>query len=77
MGWQDLGGRIRELRKKRGLTQKALAKLTDVSTIYIKKLEAGERTSPSLPTLARIAQALGATLEIELVERGTPRKRGG
>jgi transcriptional regulator with XRE-family HTH domain len=64
-----LGPRIRELREKRGLTREALAAKTGVSAVYIKKLEAGERMSPSLPALARIARALGATLQIELVER--------
>ena len=48
-----------------------------VSAVYLKKLEAGERTSPSLPALAAIAKALGATLRIELMERGSTRKRRG
>ena len=69
MSWEAFGERIRELRDKRGLTREALAEKTGVSAVYIKKLEAGERTSPSLHALARIARALGATLQIELVER--------
>jgi transcriptional regulator with XRE-family HTH domain len=77
MSWQAFGGRIRELRDKRGLTREALAEKTGVSAVYIKKLEAGERTSPSLPALASIARALGATLRIELVERAATRKRRG
>jgi len=77
MSWQAFGERIRELREKRGLTREALAEKTDVSAVYIKKLEAGERTSPSLPALASIARALGATLRIELVERASARKRRG
>ena len=76
MGWQAFGARIRELRDKRGLTREALAAKTGVSAIYIKKLEAGERTSPSLPALASIARALGATLHIDLVERRR-RPKGG
>ena len=75
MSWEAFGERIRELRVKRGLTREALGKETDVSAVYIKKLEAGERTSPSLPALARIARALGATLEIKIVERTGTRKR--
>ena len=75
MSWQAFGERIRELRQKRGLTREALAEKTGVSAVYIKKLEAGERTSPSLPALASIARALGATLQIELVERASARKR--
>jgi transcriptional regulator with XRE-family HTH domain len=68
-----VGQRVRELRERRRLTREALAEMAGVSAVYIKKLEAGERTSPSLPALARIARALGATLRIEMVER---RKRG-
>src|SRR5262245_37666756 len=75
MSWEAFGARIRELREKCGLSREALAKKTGVSAVYLKKLEAGERTSPSLPALARIAQALGATLRIELVERGATRNR--
>ncbi len=75
LSWQAFGERIRELRGKRGLTREALAEKTGVSAVYIKKLEAGERTSPSLPALASIAHALGATLRIELMERATARRR--
>jgi transcriptional regulator with XRE-family HTH domain len=77
MRWQAFGERIRELRDKRGLTREALSEKTGVSAVYIKKLEAGERTSPSLPALASIARALGATLEIKLVERAGARNRRG
>lgn len=77
MSWRALGERIRELREKRGLTRETLAGKTGVSAVYIKKLEAGERTSPSLPALASIARALGAMLEIKLVEHATTRKRRG
>jgi transcriptional regulator with XRE-family HTH domain len=75
MSWQEFGARIRELREKRGLTREALAEKTGVSAVYLKKLEAGERTSPSLPALAAIAKALDSTLRIELVERESTRKR--
>jgi HTH-type transcriptional regulator, competence development regulator len=77
MTGQAFGERIRELREKRGLTREALAEKTGVSAVYIKKLEAGERTSPSLLALASIARALDATLQIDLVERAATRKRRG
>src|SRR5215510_9811985 len=78
MSWEAFGARIRELREKRGLTREVLAEATGVSAVYIKKLEAGERTSPSLPALASIARALGATLQIELGEkRAMSRRRRG
>jgi len=58
---------IRQLRLKQGLTQAELAKRADLSWIYIAKLEGGDRISPSLPALDRIAHALGATLRIQLI----------
>jgi transcriptional regulator with XRE-family HTH domain len=64
----DLGDRIRELREAHGLTRDALARKVGVSAVYIKKLEAGERT-PTLPTLTLIARALGAAVRIELVDK--------
>lgn len=76
MGWPAFGERIRQLRERRGLTRAALAEKTGVSAVYLKKLEAGERTSPSLPALASIARALGVTLRIDLVERSR-RPKGG
>ena len=74
--WQQLGEQIRELRQWRRLTQADLAQEARLSLIYVKKLEAGDRRSPSFPALARIAQALDATLHVELVGR-TARRRGG
>ena len=63
-----LGERIRRLRQKRGLTQRALADAAGVSLVYLRKLEAGERTSPSFPVLERLARALGAAVRLELIE---------
>ena len=60
MAQESLGQQIRALRKKQELTRGALADRTGLSVIYIKKLERGERTSPSSETLERIARALGA-----------------
>ncbi len=73
--WQRLGGQIRTLREAGGLSRERLAEKTGLSAVYIKKLEAGERKSPSFPTLQRIAKALGATLIVKLVERRTRRRR--
>jgi len=50
-----------------------LAERTGLSTIYIRKLEAGERTSPSFVALERLAQVLNATLRVDLIER----RKGG
>jgi transcriptional regulator with XRE-family HTH domain len=63
-----LGEQIRRLRTREGLSQQALADRAGLSRIYIAKLEAGERISPSLPVLERIAKALGARVLVTLVK---------
>ena len=68
-----IGERIQSLREKRGLTQKALADAADISLVYVRKLEAGGRTSPSLPVLERLARALRATVRVDLIEH----RKGG
>ncbi len=67
MTWRRLGEQIRRLRIQRGLTQQTLADKAGLSRIYIAKLEAGERISPSLPVLERIAKAFGARVRVDLV----------
>ena len=62
MTLKNLGRRIKQARQQQKLTQTVLAKKTGLSRIYIAKLEAGERKSPSLPVLERIAKALGLSL---------------
>jgi len=66
---RTLSTQIRYLRDRRRMTQAELAKRAGLSWIYIAKLEAGDRVSPSLPVLERIARALGARLRVELVSR--------
>lgn len=56
-----LGARIKELRKRKGLTQEQLAEKVDLATRYISLIEVG-RSSPSLETIENIA----STLEVEL-----------
>ncbi len=67
MAWRQLGERIRQLRNRRGLTREALAEKSGLSVVYIRKLEAGERASPSFLALERIARALSATLRVDLL----------
>ena len=50
------------------MTQVTLAQKAAVSLIYVKKLEAGEFTSPSFPVLERIARALKVRLQVELID---------
>lgn len=52
-------------RRHRGVTLKALAKNTRLSVSALHRIETSE-VSPSLDTMAVIAQALGATVEAML-----------
>jgi DNA-binding XRE family transcriptional regulator len=68
--------KIADLRKRRGLTQAALAKRSGVSQPMIAQIESGKLNNLTLKTLARTARALGASLKIDLVPRSTSRRRG-
>ena len=59
--------RIRELRKKKGLSQEKLARLANVSFITVVKIESGESKHPTIQTMAGIAKALGISLD-ELIK---------
>ena len=56
-----LAVKIKQLRKKRGMTQEALARTAGVSLPYIGRLETG-RHDPRLSTLRKLAKALGVPL---------------
>lgn len=58
-----LGDKIRELRKKRGLTLDKLAELTGSSKSYIWELENKNPPRPSAEKLSKIAEQLGVTIE--------------
>ena len=66
-GQETVGGRIKRLRRSRGLSQKALAG-PGVSDSYIAHLEANRRT-PSLRALRHIASRLG--VDPEYLESGS------
>lgn len=54
----NLGGRIRELRKARGMSARALAERVGVHPQHVFAIERG-RFTPTIPTLEKIAGALG------------------
>ena len=58
---------IRRLRKGRKLTQTQLAKRARVTQGYVARLESEAALNPSLPTLRRLAKALGVKVT-ELLE---------
>lgn len=61
---ERIGKRIAELRKAKGLTQMQLAEKTGFSQSNIGRIETG-RYSVGLDVLAKIAEALGAKVEIK------------
>ncbi len=60
-----LGKRVREIRERRGMARKILARDADVSERYLAQLEAGEGNI-SIVLLRRVALALGVSL-VELL----------
>ena len=56
-----LGSRVKELRKRRGLTLEELAERSGVSRAMISKLERGEK-NPTLVVAAKLAEGFGVTL---------------
>jgi transcriptional regulator with XRE-family HTH domain len=61
--------KIADLRKRKGLTQAALARRSGVSQPMIAQIESGKLNNLTLKTLARTARALGASLKIDLISR--------
>lgn len=57
-----IGGRIHELRKARGLSQRQLAEGTSITRTYISHIESGDRL-PSVRVLRELAPRLGVSVE--------------
>ncbi|MFF2959768.1 helix-turn-helix domain-containing protein [Streptomyces sp. NPDC057963] len=55
----NLGDQLRDVRKRRGMTQQGLARESGVSVSLIRKLEQGERQDARLETVRRLAASLG------------------
>ena len=58
---ERLGARVKELRRRRGLTLEDLAERAGVSRAMISKVERGEK-NPTLVVAAKVAEGLGVTL---------------
>jgi len=54
---------IKKMRTKLGLTQDDLAKKTDIKYTTLMKVESGTVNNPSVQTMAKIAKALGVSIE--------------
>jgi transcriptional regulator with XRE-family HTH domain len=58
---KELGGRVRELRKERALSQETLAELTEIHVNHLRRIELGQ-ANPTYLVLLRLASALKVTL---------------
>lgn len=67
MAYSDVGNRIRDTRKKAGITQEQLAELARLNRVTVAKYEAGT-VEPGASALSRIADALDVTVD-ELLGR--------
>jgi DNA-binding XRE family transcriptional regulator len=67
--------KIANLRKRKGLTQAALARRSGVSQPMIAQIESGKLNNLTLKTLARTARALDASLKVDLISRAGPNER--
>jgi transcriptional regulator with XRE-family HTH domain len=63
---------LTSLRKKARLSQKELAKRIGTSQQQISRLESTSYQGHSLRMLRRVAEALGATIRVEIQQRSTP-----
>ena len=59
----DVAQRLKHWRKKKGLTQEALARKANISYNTIIKLETGGIKDPRVSTIAKLAQALEITID--------------
>lgn len=71
----DVISKYISIRKKRGYTQEEIAALLKVKRPNITRFENGTY-NPSLDMLVKIAECLGADLEINLVEKTDEHNRG-
>ena len=58
-----IGIRIKKLRTKAGLTQEGLSRKADIPYTTLTKVESGVIKNPSVQVIAKIADALGVTME--------------
>ena len=64
---KTIGSKIKAWRKKKNLTQDALAKKADIPYTTLAKIESDVIQNPSLQTITKIAKGLEITLD-ELVK---------
>lgn len=57
------GKKLREVRKSRGISQALLAEKADSSIRYIRSLEVGEKSNPSVKLIYLVSIALAIPME--------------
>ncbi|WP_246080079.1 helix-turn-helix domain-containing protein [Nonomuraea mesophila] len=62
----ELGDQLREIRKRRGLSQKVVAERSGMSQPALSRIEGGGGI-PDMATLLRLGAAMGVRLRVELV----------
>lgn len=53
---------LKELRKKKGLTQEELAEISNIDYKYLQKLESSKPSSPTLKVIEKLAHALNISI---------------
>jgi transcriptional regulator with XRE-family HTH domain len=72
----DIALELAALRKESGLSQKELAKRVGTTQQQISRLESPAYEGHSLSMLRRVAEALGATVRVELQRSGQDKSMG-
>ena len=70
MNYDEIGRRVRRLRKAHGLSQEALAEKIHISTVHMSHIETAS-TKLSLPVLVDLAAALGVPTDELLRENAS------
>jgi transcriptional regulator with XRE-family HTH domain len=60
---KQIGDALRDARERAGISQSALARMTGIAPNIVSRIEAGERPNPQFATVARLARALGISLD--------------
>ncbi len=71
----DIAFQIRSLRKKRGYTQKQLAKLAKISQPNVARIESADYQSYTLRTLEKVTSALKAKVDVVIIPEETAKKQ--
>ena len=58
----DIGTNIKNVRALKGINQKSLAELSSIRRVYLSRIE-NNHITPRIPTLLKIAGALGVSIE--------------